>query len=303
MKGKAVKMALIGQYFLGWEEIKIEDKIAIFKNLGFNTVAMQMSGVDGSRENRLTPEMARKHGFDIQNVHLTGSGTSEVWFPGSKGDEIVERYCREIKLCASKGINIGITHVTWGYKHGVPPLSPIAIERFKRVVDCAEKNNFILALENSAFLPHLRYAFGELLESEHTGFCYDTGHRYCFTPDADLVGDYGDRMVAMHLDDNDGHDDLHLIPFDGAAPWSNIIEDLKKTKLYYDSIIFEVKGKVKRECPDLTAEQIYDRLSNVAIRDDSHLVKIYDGGFEIYQELDYEAYLDRVMQAAKRILA
>lgn len=295
-------MAQIGAYFLAWEELKIEDKISIFKNLGFNTVALQMSGVDGSRDNRITPELAEKNGFTVQNVHLTGSGTSEVWFKGSKGDEIVERYCREIKLCASKGIKIGITHVTWGYKHGIPPLDPIAIERFKRIIDCAEKNKFILALENSAFEPHLRYVLDDLLDSDATGFCYDTGHRYCFMPKADLIGDYGDRLVAMHLDDNDGIDDLHLIPYDGIAPWDEIIADLEKTKLYYDNIIFEVKGKIRKECPGMSAGQIYDRLSGVKIRDDSHLMKIYDGGFEVYQELDYEEYLDRVMQAAKKIL-
>ena len=48
-------------------------------------------------------------------------------------------------------------------------------------------------------------------------------------PKIDLLNIYGDRIVAIHLHDNDGTGDLHLMPFDGSIPWYDTIKRLKNT--------------------------------------------------------------------------
>ena len=34
----------------------------------------------------------------------------------------------------------------------------------------------------------------------------------------------GDKLIALHLHDNDGISDQHLLPFDGTVNWKNIME-------------------------------------------------------------------------------
>ena len=47
------------------------------------------------------------------------------------------------------------------------------------------------------------------------GICYDTGH-----------GELEGAADAIHLDDNAGEGDLHLLPFDGTRNWPGLIEQL-----------------------------------------------------------------------------
>jgi sugar phosphate isomerase/epimerase len=60
------------------------------------------------------------------------------------------------------------------------------------------------------------------------GFCYDSGHRHCYTPTEDLLNQYKDRLCYTHLHDNLGHwEDLHLLPGDGSLDWAQLKKDLQ----------------------------------------------------------------------------
>lgn len=295
-------MRKIGAYLPAWKGLDAEERLRQYKNAGFEVLCITIGGILSDNPNCVSPRLAEKYGFEIENVHLTGGGTNKIWLPGEPGEEIVRRYCDEIKLCASLGIKIGITHVTWGSHEITPDISPLGLERFRRIAECAARNNFMLALENSVSAKHLYYALDDLT-CDCIGFCYDSGHRYCYTPDDDFISKYGNRMVAMHLDDNDGVDDIHLLPFDGIAPWDRVISDLAKTPLYERNIVFEPSnnGRIHRELPGLDAAQIKERLSRIAIASDEELVQIQDGSFDIYPRLSYEEYLDRMWRAGLRI--
>lgn len=47
----------------------------------------------------------------------------------------------------------------------------------------------------------------------NVGICYDTGH-----------GEMDGKADAIHLDDNNGHDDDHLLPFEGIRDWPALVE-------------------------------------------------------------------------------
>jgi sugar phosphate isomerase/epimerase len=51
------------------------------------------------------------------------------------------------------------------------------------------------------------------IKSDRLKFCYDSGHENCFTPGADFLAKYGDKLAALHHHDNDGSSDQHLLPF------------------------------------------------------------------------------------------
>lgn len=64
--------------------------------------------------------------------------------------------------------------------------------------------------------------------SPRLGFCYDSGHERYFAPTRDLLADYGDRLSALHLHDNDGAHDTHALPFSGAVDFGRIAAHLSR---------------------------------------------------------------------------
>ena len=109
-----------------------------------------------------------------------------------------------------------------------------------------------------------RKAMNTLLKN--VGFCIDTGHEMCYNFSRDLIGKYGEYLIATHLNDNMGItnppeitflDDAHLLPFDGIADWNGIADRLNKCG--YDGILtFELNAKGRiGDCPN----RIYDSLS------------------------------------------
>lgn len=67
-----------------------------------------------------------------------------------------------------------------------------------------------------------------LAGKECFGFCFDTGHANLLHQDQRvMLMQYGSRVKALHIHDNDGKDDLHQSPLTGRIDWNNFCEGLK----------------------------------------------------------------------------
>jgi sugar phosphate isomerase/epimerase len=101
------------------------------------------------------------------------------------------------------------------------------------LVKTAENIGIRLALEN--MLPHhLGDTCAEILEivghfnSPWLGICFDTGHAH-LSPDG-VIGMFQglrDRIIAFHLQDNDGNHDRHLQPPYGTIDWAVFTRELQ----------------------------------------------------------------------------
>lgn len=87
-----------------------------------------------------------------------------------------------------------------------------------RVVDsvCSKPDEFI------------RYV--DALDSKWFGACLDIGHcMLVHEKPADFIRKLGNRLVALHVHDVDGMDDLHTIPYHGGmGDWDNIAKALRE---------------------------------------------------------------------------
>jgi len=75
--------------------------------------------------------------------------------------------------------------------------------------------------------------FDRLLERfppDFLGFCYDSGHAL-ISGWTDVLDSYGERLIATHLADNDGKEDLHWVPGKGGVDWSTVIPTVKRSAL------------------------------------------------------------------------
>lgn len=291
-------MIKLGTYLVRGSELTPEERLRIIKGAGFDFVCFNMKEMLEGESVGLTPELCGRVGIDFDNVHLTGNGTHAVWADGEKGDKIVKRYCKEIKLCAEYGIKVGITHVTWGTSEP-PPVCELGLRRFEIIAECAEKYGVVVALENSVSCEHLYYVLDNI-KSPFVGYCFDSGHRNAFARDTDFLAKYGYRLVATHIQDNDGANDLHLMPFDGTINWDVVADELAKTAHARERICAEVAGIKRREREGMTAEQIRESLAHVNVEKQG-LVTYEDGAFTTYVGFTYEQLIDRLYSAMRHI--
>ena len=71
-------------------------------------------------------------------------------------------------------------------------------------------------------------------------YCLDTGHALLVGANiGDLIRKIGHRLEALHMNDNDGVDDRHTLPFTGLVDWQRMAEALRDVG-YHDSLNFEV---------------------------------------------------------------
>ena len=106
------------------------------------------------------------------------------------------------------------------------------------------------------YLEHLDYIF-QHIDSPRLGFCYDSGHENCKHPNADCLSRYGQRLFAVHLDDNFGDSDLHLLPYDGTINWKVLkkkIDNCKKLNCLTIEGDFKVDHQKSIIYKDLSAD-------------------------------------------------
>ena len=219
----------------------IEERMAAIAEAGFDAVCLDferdMEASETSWENQV--RLAEKYHLPVENVHLTGVDMTAVWQSGEAGERVTRRLIDELRDMSALGIKVGVAHVTWGYDRPAGERK-LALSRYLRAAEAAEKYGVILALENSVYAEYVHFLL-ENIKIPAIGFCYDSGHENAFTPEEDYLSRYSDRLVAMHLHDNDGKNDNHYLPFhpNGTIDWQKKAAVLSKTALYRRMIMME----------------------------------------------------------------
>ena len=118
-----------------------------------------------------------------------------------------------------------ICHPTDGL---VPPeVSRFGIENFAKIIQCGEENGVDIAFENIQLPQFLDVLFDQFGSLDNVKFCYDTGHENCFSKNTDCLTKFGSKLACLHIHDNDGNTDGHMIPFDGNLNFENFLRKLK----------------------------------------------------------------------------
>ena len=59
---------------------------------------------------------------------------------------------------------------------------------------------------------------------EFAGLCYDSGHGNLFPRGLDRLAGLSDRLISVHLHDNQGEGDDHNLPYSGTVDWDRLME-------------------------------------------------------------------------------
>lgn len=135
--------------------------------------------------------------------------------------------------------SLGLEAGTWDAEMSAP-LDPPALERIGSILAHARRRSVRLALENGALdlLAAVAAAFpagGPDGVGDSLGICIDVGHanlhraRYA-DPAGHFLRTFADRLIHLHVSDNDGTGDQHLVPGTGSIDWRSVAEILRSIR-------------------------------------------------------------------------
>lgn len=196
-------------------------------------------------------------------------------FPSHRdGDEawnknIKEYFERSLKISSALGAKVCVIHPwnDWDAKRNAEevylPLKPLADKLHVKIGvenmwnwDLKEDKIRKAACSSPEdFVKHL-----ELLPKETFGACLDIGHAEMFEDvhAPDFIEALSDRLIALHVHDNDCEHDWHYFPYMGNIDWEKIYEALAKVD-YKGDLTFEADHTFYRY-PDALCDELLSLL-------------------------------------------
>lgn len=210
-------------------DLPIKERYRLIKEAGFDGGLLWWSdgfGRDcfGKKNYRKGPQIAREAGLFIENIHTPVQNQNNLWLDNLDGENLTDCYLQCVADCAEFEIPTMVVHLP----NEDNPYNALGLDRIKKIAYKAEQSGVNVALENLWNLTNLSYIL-EQVDSPRMGFCYDCGHHYNYYPHEDLLSKYGNRLMALHLHDNNGSAAQHGLPFDGTINWSTAMKKIAET--------------------------------------------------------------------------
>lgn len=211
-----------------------EEAVSNIAKAGFKKVFMSFQNEHLGGGYRKYLKLIRDAGLEVNFVHLgyrVNSGIATIWEEGEAGDELVRDYLKDLEIVAKDGIKMVCMHVTKSNKKS--PMSEIGLSRWRKIVKKAEELGIVVTLENTVWKGYLEFILDNI-KSDNLAVCYDSGHAYFHFQDDYNFDKFKGKIACLHLHDNDGTADQHLLPMDGSIDWNGLLQKLKKTNFCGD---------------------------------------------------------------------
>ncbi len=163
-------------------------------------------------------------GLKLLDLHGDEWGEAKHWHESAeRRDKALALQSDRIRFTSGLGGDAVVIHP--------PSAEPLdeAIERYERSIEAMtpllRETGVRLAVENIPTVgvnqPTLRACLADF-PPELVGFCLDSGHAN-ITGELDWLQDHCfDRLIALHLHDNDGTGDQHRLPGQGTIDWARL---------------------------------------------------------------------------------
>lgn len=220
--------------------------IRLFEGTGFKVLDLNLYTVNfpkspwvakGGKWKRITEEAgqaAAELGMSFNQAHAPDG---EHFTPGEARDNLLLATRRSIEACAMLGIKNIVVHPA-----GNPSFTPTQFmiknrEFYTELYPHMEKYNVNVLIENGAERnsPHYYLRTGaemreflDFLGHPLMHACWDTGHANMRGMDQySSIVTLGSELYGMHIADNFGEVDSHIVPFFGTGNFDQVLQGLK----------------------------------------------------------------------------
>ena len=199
------------------------ESIDAVKNAGFENVFLQWYDKPWVISQQEQLDYCRKVGLNVIFVHLGYQDINNIWLDNELGEHLVSRFKRNLLECKVNGIALVVMHLT--SKSEAPGPNEIGLKRLTEIVEYAKELGIRIAFENTKMKGYLEYVIDNIPAA---GICLDVGHLHAHFKDELPFEKFVDKIFAVHLHDNNGVNDDHLLPFDGTVNWEWVVTKLKE---------------------------------------------------------------------------
>jgi len=162
-------------------------------------------------------------GLELTDLHAS-AGQEKGWVSYREYERLagVELVRNRIDMTARLGADVIILHLP-----GPPASTESQAAYWDRVWESldalrrpAEAAGVRIAIENGNFNDIERVLAH--YDDSYVGLCYDSGHGNMLPDGLDRLERLEDRLISIHLHDNNGREDQHKIPFTGTIDWPRL---------------------------------------------------------------------------------
>ena len=206
----------------------------------------------------------------LERSHELGISYTHSHAPGDAEARDIP-FLRGFELCGLMKIPYIVVHPVFRHSNGsVIENADAFIEENVRktlpLLEYAEENHVVILSENLLWGASADPTnIGRLVQEVNSpwfGWCYDTGHAHCCGFDPEVLTKIPAIPLSLHIQDNCGNDDSHLIPGDGTIDWDNMLQVLRSIG-YRGDFVLEAHHQ-SLECEDNRRYLILRRLYNQA---------------------------------------
>ncbi len=175
-------------------------------------------------------EVAAGLGQDFVQCHLPNVN------PLSYTPDQVAVTARCIEVCGLLGIPLAVVHIGWAPDLTVEQHLEANRAYFEQLYPTLESTGVILCLENSTranmgamYYPHTGKQLADFVDGlghPQLAACWDTGHANCEGMQYEQLLALGSRLKAVHINDNHGRADEHLMPWFGTMNLDDMMHGL-----------------------------------------------------------------------------
>lgn len=217
-----------------------------------------------------------RHGLRFTQAH----GPMFDYWGAQAADDLADTY-RCLEWCGRLGVPWMVMHpgtIAGGYgpEHRQHTLEA-NLAFFRQFVPAMEKHGVGIAIENLAdgfragrmygAVPSELIELCDALDHELFGLCWDTGHALLQgLPQAEAIGSLGSRLKVLHVQDNDGKADHHLLPYHGKIDWNSVVAGLKAAD-YQGNWTYEVHNAVR-----ILPDELRDASLSLAVAIGRHFI-------------------------------
>ena len=165
----------------------------------------------------------REYSLALTDLHAS-IGPEKHWGSARQYERLagIELVRNRIAMTERLGADVIIMHLPGDL--GDPERAEDAWDRLRRSLDVLESHAKVhgvrIAIENGDF--NLIEKTLAMYGPDYLGLCYDSGHAN-MTPDGmDRLDAMKDRLISIHLHDNDGESDQHKPLFSGTINWAKL---------------------------------------------------------------------------------
>lgn len=206
-------------------DVSFEERYQLIKNAGFDCVMLWWSDKFGRGVGyQKDVDFARNAGLYIENIHTPVHEQNFLSFDNLDGESVFQTYLQCVNDCHQNAIETMVIHLP-NDKYAI---NNLGMNRLERIIKEAEEKEVQVAFENLSNIQNLALVL-KTFSSEKVGYCYDSCHHKNYAPNEDFLKLYGNRLMALHLQDNGGKHNQHQLPFDGSIDWAQVMLKIAQT--------------------------------------------------------------------------